>query len=92
MGEEKILQIYESMLGLLEEPVQGVEDAFAPGSECDMLYEQMREAYEAVCARLGKQDDPQLDAMVDALLRIQKLLCKEMYRYGWQAACKSRVP
>ncbi len=73
--------IYQTMLGLLEEEycVPGVEDAFAPGSLCAREYEAMREAYDRVCRRLGKEEDRDLDEMVYALEQIQEELCRRFY-------------
>lgn len=74
--------VYETMLGLRERDAQvpGIEDAFAEGTPCANGYEQMRSAYERVCHRLGVVDeDPDLNAIVENMERIQKELCRRMF-------------
>ncbi len=75
-------KIYETMLGLLESEAQvsGVENAFEEGSPCAGAYEDMRNAYERLCARLGAaNEDPDLDLMVEKMEFIQKELCRRMF-------------
>jgi len=75
--------VYDSLNGHLNEPLPQVENAFAPGSRCEGLYEQVLLAYERLCGRLGAGDeDEDVEIIVNALLEIQKRLCIEMYKYG----------
>ena len=70
------------MLGLLEPEacVPGIENAFADGSFCADQYEKMRSAYERLCARLNVRDEDQdLNTMVDSMEAIQKELCRRFY-------------
>ncbi len=74
--------IYETMTGMREKEycVPFVEDAFAEGSVCDKWYEEMRQAYERICDRLGVQnEDKDLDIMVQSMEKIQKELCRRIY-------------
>ena len=77
--------VYETMIGMYRPeyaPAQ-IENAFYPGGFCMEEYGNMRDAYERICDRLGCEsgEDPDLDAMVDALEAIQKELCRRMYMY-----------
>lgn len=77
--------VYESLLGDLvpEYALDWVEDIFVPGHPCHDSYNQMREAYLRVCARLGSgEEDPDLELMVNALLDHSRSVALEMFRYG----------
>ena len=79
---ENFQQIYETMLGLLEPEacVPGIENAFADGSFCADQYEKMRSAYERLCTRLNvRNEDQDLNTMVDSMEAIQKELCRRIY-------------
>ena len=83
MLERMIEDVYWSLQGELIEPVPGVENAFAPGKECAEKYSQMLDAYARICQRLGREDDDaDVEVIINSLLRITKVLCFEMYRYG----------
>lgn len=76
-------EVYESLCGDLVEPVCGVEDAFAEGSNCEQWYLDMLNAYERLRERLGAvNSDPDAEIMIDSLLCIQRELCLKMYEYG----------
>lgn len=75
--------IYDSIQGELLIPVPGVENAFAEGSLCHQLYQDMLDAYARVCERLGCADEDQdVETIINSLLTIQKELCRRMYFYG----------
>ena len=77
--------IYLTLTGeLLDEfVIPGVENAFAPGSRCDLLYGQIYEANRRLCARLGqKDDDPDVELIINNFLEMNRILSLEMYRYG----------
>ena len=85
-------EIYNNMIGLYdsEHSMESVENAFAPGSECSLAYEKMRDAYERLCQRLGveKGEDRDLEIMVASMETIQKELCRRMFLYGLQIGAK----
>ena len=63
--------------------VPGVENAYATGSPCDLLYEEMSQAYERLRDRLGVIDeDPDVEIIINNLMRIQQILCEKMFFYG----------
>ena len=85
-------EIYNTMIGLYDSAhsMESVENAFAPGSECALAYEKMRDAYERLCHRLGieKGEDADLEIMVASMETIQKELCRRMFHYGLQIGTK----
>ena len=83
--------VYETLIGDYEEKynVPGVDNAFAEGSECDRLYQEVYEANRRLCERLGREDeDPDVELILGNLLEITRRLCLEMYRYGQQFPLK----
>lgn len=59
-----------------------VENMFADGRTCEELYHGVYEANLRLCARLGVQEDPDVELIVDSLLRISRLLGLKMFHYG----------
>ena len=82
--------VYQTLTGNMidEYVVPGVENAFAEGSRCDELYKQIFQANRRLCDRLGARDeDADVELIINNFLEINRFLCKEMYRYG-QLHCK----
>lgn len=77
-------KVYDTLCGYLisEQCVPGVEDAFAPGSDCDRCYEAAVEARERILQRLDVRDDADIDRIFDALLHIAWQLGLKMFAYG----------
>lgn len=78
-------EVYLSLTGDLceEYRVPGVEDLYAQGTPCDLLYQEMRDAYERLLDRLGRiDDDEDLDIIVDTMTTICKETSYAMYRCG----------
>ena len=78
-------EVYYSLTGDLceEYRVPKVEDLYAQGAPCDLLYREMRDAYERLLDRLGCiDDDEDLDIMVDTMTSICKITSYAMYRCG----------
>lgn len=72
--------IYESLIGELIVPIEGVPNAFEPGGYCETRYRQVLEAYERLRDRLGVTDeDPDVEIIIDSLLEIQRKLCLEIF-------------
>ena len=85
MDVQRAEQIYYTLIGLMEEEycVPGVENLFAEGSECDRAYEQMLDAYARLCNRLDVvEEDADVEIIIDALLKIQRLIAMKMFEYG----------
>ena len=63
--------------------VPGVENAYADGSECDRLYNELCDAYDRLRRRLGITDeDEDIEIIIGNLMSIQSILCQKMYFYG----------
>ena len=77
--------VYETLIGsLLEEyGIPGVKNAYADGSLCNGLYQQIYRANCRLCARLGQEEnDPDVELIINNFLQINRILCLEMYHYG----------
>ena len=76
--------VYYAFLGELESGYSppGVESVFSPGSECDQAYLQITAARDRLYARLGTEDDADVEAILSAQLDIQKTLCRKLFEYG----------
>lgn len=75
--------VYYSLVGELEDPIPGVENAYVEGSACEGWHSDMLDAYQRLCKRLKATDsDRDVEIIIDSLLSIQQELCKKMYQYG----------
>jgi len=78
-------QVYDSLCGeLLDEyRIKHVENAFAEGSPCDVLYQEITDAYARLCERLGKEDDDEdVEVIINAFMEMNRILCLKMFSYG----------
>lgn len=78
-------QVYDTMMGQLvpEYGLSWVEDIFVPGHPCYEEYCKMRDAYDRLCQRLGdREEDPDAEIMVDALLQYARIAALKMFDYG----------
>ncbi len=81
-------QIFEKMNGFLAEgmlslPEQAaVEDEFAEGKECCLLYEGVYRARKNLCERLGGDEDEDVETILNGMERIARVLALKMYEYG----------
>ena len=59
MKENKAKSIYDSLIGtyIPSAAAPGIDNAFAPGQPCMVLYEQAYDAYQRLCDRLGVVDE-----------------------------------
>lgn len=85
MDDNFIENVYLSLQGLLVEEarMKNVENLFAPGSDCEKLYSDVLAAYARLCSRLGtKEEDDDVEIIINSLTAICDRLCLNMYRYG----------
>lgn len=85
--KEMIYGLMNGDYNLEEFPVKEseiVEDEFAEGKYCDILYRRMHEAYGRLCARLGNTDGEDLDVeiIIASLMDIGRYQGLKMYDYG----------
>ena len=77
--------VYDTLCGLRRKDagVEGVENLFAPGSECQRLYSRMLDAYDRLCSRLGVVDeDEDVETIISSLMGIEHAISFKMYEYG----------
>lgn len=77
--------VYESLAGLLAERyrVPGIENAFAEGAPCQLLYRDILLAYERLRQRLGaEEEDADIENIINSFLEIDRILCMKMYELG----------
>lgn len=83
MKKEFIEEVYDSLQGVLVDPLPGVQDLFEAGMPCALRYQQMLEAYGRLCDRLGVVDEDQdVEIIINALLANQRESSMKMYEYG----------
>ena len=84
MGEEFAEIVYGLLTGAwmpdTGDPI--VENMFAEGRTCDRLYSEVYDANRHLCERLGVEEDKDVEAIINALLDISRLLGKKMFLYG----------
>ena len=73
-------EIYYSLIGEMAEDsaLPWVPNAFSPGSECEQAYTRLLAARDRVSGKLGVEDDPDLEQMLQEMLTIQRILCKKV--------------
>lgn len=89
--------IYDKMNGFLSEGVlflpEGmiVEDEFAEGKECGILYEGVYQAKQNLCSRLGEEENRDIETILDGMEKIARLVSMKMYEYGRREGGKEAV-
>ena len=84
--------IYDKMNGFLTEGLPSlaegtvVEDEFAEGKECCLLYEGVYQAGRNLCERLGEDEDSDVETILNGMERIIRLVSLKMYEYGRREA------
>ena len=84
--------IYDKMNGFLAEGMFsmpegiGIEDEFAEGKECCLLYEGVYQAGRNLCERLGEDEDEDGEIILNGMERITRLVSLKMYEYGRREA------
>ena len=86
--------IYDKMNGFLTDGLPSlaegtvVEDEFAEGKECCLLYEGVYQAGRNLCERLGEDEDSDVETILNGMERITRLVSLKMYEYG---RCKAEA-
>ena len=84
--------IYDKMNGFLTDGLPSlaegtvVEDEFAEGKECCLLYESVYQAGRNLCERLGEDEDSDVETILNGMERITRLVSLKMYEYGRREA------
>lgn len=74
--------IYETLLGERLIPCPGITNAFAEGTHCTRLYEEIYQANQRLCERLGTQEDQDVELLIDNFFEIMREISIRMFRYG----------
>ena len=89
-------QIFEKMNGFLAEgshslPEQAdIEDEFAEGKECCILYEGIYQAERNLCERFGEDENEDVETILNGMEKITRILAMKMYEYG-KYGCTARA-
>lgn len=81
-------RVYDLMCGEIEldscqvDESEYVTNEFAPGTFCNQAYEDIFEANERLCERLGVAEDADIEFIINRCLEIAKHLSMKMYDYG----------
>lgn len=82
--------IYDKMNGFLAEGMvsmsEGIENEFAEGKECCLLYDGVYQAGRNLCERLGEDEDSDVETILNGMERIARLVSMKMYEYGRREA------
>lgn len=85
MKSKFIENVYDSLTGVLNRPMDGIENAFESGSLCEKSYSQVYEAYSRLMERLSvDSEDADVEIIINSMLTIQRELCFKMYEYGYK--------
>ena len=82
--------IYDKMNGFLTDGLPSlaegtvVEDEFAEGKECCLLYEGVYQAGRNLCERLEEDEDSDVETILNGMERISRPLSMKMYEYDGQ--------
>lgn len=78
-------EVYDTLNGdmLPGDGVPGVENLFATGAKCEMLYGQVYDAERRLEERLGVEPyDDDVELIICKTTEIQEEMCRRMYYYG----------
>lgn len=85
MKNQFMEDVYDTLRGVLvpQARLEGVENAFAPGTDCAKRYGQMLDAYERLCNRLGvEEEDEDVEIIITSMMAIEREISQRMYLYG----------
>ena len=87
-------QVYDTLTGNLVEEYQlpGIENAFASGEPCDVLYSQVYGFYQQICEREQTQENEAVDCIINNMLEICRIIGFRMFEYGMKYAKKEITP
>ena len=92
--EEFVQLVYDLVCGSLDLEAEPVEESkyvgseYEPGMFCEKAYNELYEANQRLCERVGASDgeDEDVECIISNMMDIQEHLCKKMFEYGWKFA------
>ena len=85
MKNQFIQDVYDTLQGQMSDgfEVPGVENLFALGAKCELLYREVYDAERRLEERLGVDPyDEDVELIINKLSNIQDEMCRYMYYYG----------
>ena len=84
--------VYEAVLGVYADEgdyvIQNVriQNEFEERKPCSEAYKQVYDANRRLCERLGVDEDPDVEMIIDSMFEIMRTVGEKMFEYG--AMCK----
>lgn len=59
-----------------------IQSEFAEGKLCSEAYKRVYEANRRLCERLGVDEDPDVEMIIDSMFDISRFVAEKMFAYG----------
>lgn len=83
MDSSFVENVYQSLIGNLIIPVDGVQNEFDEGKYCDIKYDEIYAAYERLREKLNiDNEDEDIEIIINNMNDIQHFLCMRMFKCG----------
>ena len=85
---ELVENVYEAVCGEYEDEADYViknvqiKNEFAEGEPCSEAYKCVYEANRRLCERLGVDEDPDVEMIIDSMFAITRTVGEKMFEYG----------
>ena len=82
--------VYEAVCGEYEDEadyvIQNVQiqNEFEEGKICSEAYKRVYEANRRLCERLGVDEEPDVEMIIDGMFDITRIVSEKMFKYGGQ--------
>ncbi len=83
--KELIYDIMSGQYNLSLYPVKEaslVENEFAEGKRCEVLYGSVYDANRRVCERLGVDEDEDIEEIINSMYEMARIMCMKTFDYG----------
>ena len=75
--------VYEAVCGeYADEADYVIQNEFAEGKTCSEAYKRVYEAKRRLCERLGVDEDPDVEMIIDSMFAITRTVGEKMFEYG----------
>ena len=80
---ELVENVYEAVQGAYaDEEDYVIQNEFAEGKPCSEVYKRVYEANRRLCERLGVDEDPDVEMIIDSMFEITRTVGETMFEYG----------